>query len=83
MQIRAMMIAKIDHPINPEFHLWHGNVKNDSPIYEKMKFSARKFNSPKKSFVPFFDSSESDGYLCREGVTISPTCRRGLTPYTF
>jgi hypothetical protein len=31
--------------------------------HEKIKFSAKKLSRLKKALVPFFDSSERDGYV--------------------
>ena len=56
------MVA-IDHPINPASHRWQGNVKKDIPMYEKMKFSARKFSKPKNFTVLSFDSSDKFEYV--------------------
>ena len=40
-----------------------GNVKNERPMYEKMKFSAIMLSNSKNCFVLILDSSERFGYV--------------------
>ena len=50
------MIATKDPKMKAGSNLCFGKVNIDTPTYEKMKFSAMKFNSPKNFLVIVRDS---------------------------